>query len=214
MAETMPTIEDVINPDILQPKPQPQQGKLPDIEDVILPESTRDAPSLAGERFDQYFGDQVTQAGATNPGKILDQFAQGFRQSWGDEPLGRWARESSLRKEIYQGPIADLVRDFHNTIIRPLAIAVDLFGRVPYSVSRGLAETEPIGSVGGCGKCGPRSTSWCSSVCASYTSRAYTHTLERAHDLGITDERRPGIVPNETERLPSTTKPVERQIGQ
>jgi hypothetical protein len=37
MAETMPTIEDVIHPDILQPKPQPQQGKLPDIEDVILP---------------------------------------------------------------------------------------------------------------------------------------------------------------------------------
>lgn len=187
--------------DLIQPKPY--------IEDMVLPRSTVEAPSLAGEHFDQYFGDQVSQG--QSPGKILHQFGQGFQQGWGTKALGvdpateQHLKDAGLFNDYTKGQNS-IVREFNEAIIRPLALGVDLAMRLPYSIARGLAETSsPLALLGAAGAAGFEAfpAGHFTGLPINIPPRA----LERAHDLGITDERGAGITPNEAQRRPGPERP-------
>jgi hypothetical protein len=188
--------------DLIQPKPY--------IEDMVLPRSTVEAPSLAGAQFDQYFGDQVSQG--QNPGKILHQFGQGFRQGWGTKALGvdseteKHLKDAGIFNDYTKGQNS-LVREFNEAIIRPLVLGVDLAMRIPYSISRGLAETSsPLALLGAAGTVIQEAPLGIIPHMPA-PIRITPRMLARAHDLGITDERGAGITPNEAQRRPGPERP-------
>lgn len=187
--------------DLIQPKPY--------IEDMVLPRGTVEAPSLAGEQFDQYFGDQVSQG--QSPGKILHQFGQGFQQGWGTKAPGvdpateQHLKDAGVFNDYTKGQNS-IVREFNEAIIRPLALGVDLAMRLPVSIFRGLAETSsPLALLGAAGAAGFEAF-----PAGHFTGLPINiplRALERAHDLGITDERGAGITPNEAQRRPGPERP-------
>jgi hypothetical protein len=180
---------------------------------------------MDGASWDQYFADQSSQAYGA---RIVDGFGYGFKQGFGATPLLKGPVQEALKDagilKDYETGQNNIIRQFGDFLIRPLAFAADLATRAPPGTLRGLAESEtplaPLGAVGISALEGGFNAGLPHAPTAVAESNLKGRRLARAIEAGLTDEQYPGTVPHEsippvTEALAPTGRPsaTERVIA-
>ena len=172
--------------------------------------------TFSGEYWDSAFGG----GGYVDPNvakQVLDTFDMGFGNAWGDKqygldkPFTKMVNgkevETTMRKEWTGSLLPDhdknefnIVKEFNEALLRPLAAGIDIAMRTPYALARGLAEVEdqylPRGA--------PRIGGTAAALMEAFPEGARTaiehgipRTLSKGRELGITNEQPASVQANE-----------------
>lgn len=187
--------------------------------DVFGPPPSERPGRMDGPPWDQYFGDQASQAYGAS---ILEGFGYGFKQGFGAQPLLKGPAQEALKDagilKDYEEGQNNIVRQFGDFFIRPLAFTLDLALRGPSGIARGLIESgsplTPLGAVAETALEGGFQ------VGLPHGPAPTALSVRRGIEHGLTSEQYPGTVPHEAippavEALTPTGRPTptERVIA-